>query len=147
MLFFNKQYRIESGIFSRLTKKFKAAQVASVRKAGNTEIYTLDNSWRISFDVLTKVLTVVDINEKQEIISLDCKFGGDYVAAELQNARFYAFSNLLNVARKRIDRDEKSAQKREAFGKAQARAAQALELKSKEEQASQALENARKKLR
>lgn len=93
ILIFNKQYRQESGLISDLTKKIKKSRLIIQEYRDNKEIYKLDGI-DIVFDITKSNLVVMDKN-KSVIIDMDCQFDRD----ELQEARFYMFSHLLEAAR------------------------------------------------
>ncbi len=92
-LVFNKQYRQESNLISDLAKKIKKTSSLIKEFKGNSEIYILD-SIIIEFAIMRDVLTVTDRN-KNVIVTLNCAWAQD----ELQEARYYMFSNLLVQAR------------------------------------------------
>lgn len=111
ILFFNKQFREESGLINDLAKKIKRSTVLERKTQDNTEIYTLENII-VSFDILNHKLVVVAKNSGEHILDMNCEFVGVYSEAdELQNARFHMFSNLLSVVRKTYENNVEKAQK------------------------------------
>lgn len=142
VLIFNKQYRQESNLISDLSKKIKKSQSLRKEYKGNNEIYTLDNII-IDFAITDNTITVKD-KKKNVIVALDCKWAQE----ELQEARFYMFSNLLNVARSVYDRrTEKSKTFAQAQQDIQARQAVSDELAAAKSAHETAIRNAREKLK
>ena len=142
VLIFNKQYRQESNLISDLSKKIKKSQSLRKEYKGNNEIYTLDNII-IDFAITDNTITVKD-KKKNVIVALDCKWAQE----ELQEARFYMFSNLLNVARSVYDRRvEKSKTFAQAQQDIQARQAVSAELAAAKSARETAIRNAREKLK
>ena len=111
ILFFNKQFREESGLINDLAKKIKKSTVLECKTQGNTEIYTLGNI-TISFDVFSKKLRVVVQKTGESVLDMNCDFVGGYTdVAKLQNARFDMFSKLLSFARKTYENNVEKAKK------------------------------------
>ena len=141
-LVFNKQYRQESNLISDLVKKIKKSSSLIREYKGNSEIYTLDTIV-IEFEMIHNVITVTDRN-KNVIVALKCAWAPD----ELQEARYYMFSNLLNQARETCDkRLEKAKTISQATQKLQTRQAQ-LDKTAKDKAAAEAtIVKARQKLK
>ncbi len=102
ILMFNKQYREESKLISELVKKIKKSKSLTKECRGNSEIYILDTIC-IEFEIIKSRITVKDKLDNI-IVKMDCSWAQD----ALQEARFYMFSHLLNIARgthdKRLDK-------------------------------------------
>ena len=98
ILMFNKQYREESKLISELVKKIKKSQSLTKEDRENSEIYILDTI-RIEFEVSKTRLTVKDKSDNV-IVEMDCMWAQD----ALQEARFYMFSHLLEIARNTHDK-------------------------------------------
>ena len=142
ILIFNKQYRQESGLISDLTTKIKKSKQIIQEYNGNKEIYKLD-SIDIILDVLQNTLVVMDKN-KNVIVDMNCQFDRD----ELQEARYYMFSNLLEAARKTYnDRTEKAKALEQAAQKIKAEQARIEKAKAEKLAADAQIANARRRLK
>ena len=142
ILIFNKQYRQESGLISDLTTKIKKSKQIIQEYNGNKEIYKLD-SIDIILDVLQNTLVVMDKN-KNVIVDMNCQFDRD----ELQEARYYMFSNLLEAARKTYnDRTEKAKALEQAAQKIKAEQARIDKAKAEKLAADAKIANARRRLK
>lgn len=142
ILIFNKQYRQESGLISDLTTKIKKSKQIIQEYNGNKEIYKLD-SIDIILDVLQNTLVVMDKN-KNVIVDMNCQFDRD----ELQEARYYMFSNLLEAARKTYnDRTEKAKALEQAAQKIKAEQARIEKAEAEKLAADAEIANARRRLK
>lgn len=142
ILIFNKQYRQESGLISDLTTKIKKSKQIIQEYNGNKEIYKLD-SIDIILDVLQNTLVVMDKN-KNVIVDMNCQFDRD----ELQEARYYMFSNLLEAARKTYnDRTEKAKALEQAAQKIKAEQARIDMAKAEKLAADAKIADARRRLK
>ncbi len=142
ILIFNKQYRQESGLISDLTTKIKKSKQIIQEYNGNKEIYKLD-SIDIILDVLQNTLVVMDKN-KNVIVDMNCQFDRD----ELQEARYYMFSNLLEAARKTYNnRTEKAKALEQAAQKIKAEQARIEKAKAEKLAADAEIANARRRLK
>lgn len=148
ILFFNKQFREENGLINDLAKKIKKSKALERKIRENTEIYTLDNMI-VSFDILTNTLRVCAKQTGENILDMNCGFmGGSSDAAELQNARFHMFSNLLDVARKTYEDYVKEAQRQSrALQQQQERQARLSKAEAEKAAAEAAIVNARKRIK
>ena len=142
ILIFNKQYRQESGLISDLTTKIKKSKQIIQEYNGNKEIYKLD-SIDIILDVSQNTLVVMDKN-KNVIVDMNCQFDRD----ELQEARYYMFSNLLEAARKTYnDRTEKAKALEQAAQKIKAEQARIDKAKAEKLAADAKIADARRRLK
>lgn len=142
ILIFNKQYRQESGLISDLTTKIKKSKQIIQEYNGNKEIYKLD-SIDIILDVLQNTLVVMDKN-KNVIVDMNCQFDRD----ELQEARYYMFSNLLEAARKTYKkRTEKVKALEQAAQKIKAEQARIDKAKAEKLAADAKIADARRRLK
>lgn len=111
ILMFNKQYREESKLISELVKKIKKSQSLTKEYMENSEIYILDTIC-IEFEVSKNRLTVKDKSDNV-IVEMDCMWGQD----ALQEARFYMFAQLLEIARNTHDKRLNKAEQFEQYKK------------------------------
>ena len=130
------------GLISDLTTKIKKSKQIIQEYNGNKEIYKLD-SIDIILDVLQNTLVVMDKN-KNVIVDMNCQFDRD----ELQEARYYMFSNLLEAARKTYnDRTEKAKALEQAAQKIKAEQARIEKAKAEKLAADAEIANARRRLK
>jgi hypothetical protein len=130
---FNKQYRTEEKIIGTLIKNIKKSKLFVNYAEGNDEVYELDNM-NVRFTIVNKNIIVVTDKSGNEIISMDCTYDND----EVQSVRANWFHGVIEIARKRQDKEKEKQEKAKKLQEAK-KAAEAA-MKIKEEQ--QAKENA-----
>ena len=101
ILIFNKQFRTEEKIISELMKKIKKSATVNKSCEGNTEKYEFDNL-DVFFGLIDRKVVVTN-KMGDKIMSMDCNYDA---YDEMQKARANWFSELLDKARAREDKEK-----------------------------------------
>lgn len=141
LLFGNKQMRAEEKIFGELSKEIKKSKEFSVKIQDNKEIYNLF-ALDICFDILKKDLIVTG-KTGEKIISLPC----DFTPTDVRQKRFSMFSNLLEEARKRANKEQEKANKQEKLNQAKGKLDSANKAKAQQQQQLESTVAALKKIK
>ncbi|MCQ2575034.1 MAG: hypothetical protein MJ156_02950 [Alphaproteobacteria bacterium] len=129
-MMFNKEYRQDEKLINTLASKFTDTKHIGVKHKGNTEIYDLD-TLEIHFNLTTpKELKIMDGDEI--IYTMNCEYDA---YNEIQQHRAHLFSQLLDVARKQFEKQQKEIARKSEFEKSVAKIKADNEKKKSEEQA------------
>ncbi len=129
-LIFNKEYRKEEKLMNTLATKIIGAKYIENRHKDNTEIYDL-YGLEIHFNVISHELKVLD-GKGETVYTMNCEFDADN---EFQKHRSMWFSDLLEIARKQLKKQQEKAAHKLELEKGAAKIHSDKEKKKTEEQA------------